>query len=328
VYAKAVEKAKEPEVAHLVEAYEFWQYLFFGQWTRLRKFATVRGVKIIGDMPIYVSPDGADLWSNPGIFLLDAAGKPSHVGGCPPDYFSPLGQRWGNPIYNYSALKDLNYSWWIARLKHAFTLFDVVRLDHFRGFYDYWKIPAGAPDARTGEWLRGPGMDLFKTISDKIPNAPIIAEDLGDLNDGVREFLKETGLPGMSIMQFAFGGDAKNPYLIHNAKHNQVIYSGTHDNDTLAGWITNAKEHERGHALIYLGCQKGVFVEEALRALFASIPNLAIVPVQDLLGLGSEARFNTPGTDRGNWDWRMSEAEFDRLNATRLRGTLALYGRA
>ena len=328
VYAKAVEKAKETDTALLVEANEFWQYLFWGQWQKIRKYANVRGIKIIGDMPIYVSADSSDLWASPQYFLLNKDGLPSHVGGCPPDYFSPLGQRWGNPLYDWQALKETGYAWWLNRLGRAFALYDVVRLDHFRGFYDYWKIPASAPDARKGEWGKGPGMDLFNVIFQKMPDAPIIAEDFGDLNDGVRNFLKESGLPGMGVLQFAFGGDAKNLYLPHNTRRRQVIYSGTHDNDTLAGWVTSAQEHERGHALAYLGCQKGVFVEEAVKAVFASVARLAIVPAQDLLGLGSEARLNTPGSDHGNWDWRMTEKEFERLDSKRLRITLGMYGRA
>jgi 4-alpha-glucanotransferase len=328
VYAKAVGKASQPDVAHLVEAYEFWQYLFFGQWERLRKYAASHGVKIIGDAPIYVSPDGADLWCNPGLFLLDNAGSPTHVGGCPPDYFGPQGQMWGNPIYDWGTMRDLRYAWWIMRLRQSFRIYDVVRLDHFRGFYDYWKIPAGRPDGRVGEWCLGPAMELFKAIHEQIPDAQIIAEDLGDLNDGVRDFLKETGLPGMSILQFAFGGDSKNAYLPHNGISNQVVYSGTHDNDTLAGWIGSVPDHVRAHALEYLGCQKGVFVEEAVKAVFASVARLAIVPAQDLLGLGAQARINTPGTNQGNWDWRLTEAEFERLDSRRLRKTLAMYGRA
>ena len=310
------------------EAYEFFQYLFFGQWNRLKSFANSRGVKIIGDIPIYTLFDSSDVWTHPELFDLDKNQQPVCVAGCPPDYFNSDGQHWGNPLYNWSANKVEGYAWWISRIAHNLSLCDVIRIDHFRAFHDYWMIPSSAKTAKEGHWGTGPGMDFFEALDKKIPHAPIIAEDLGDLNDGVRKLLADTGLPGMTVLQFAFGSDANNLYLPHNAKHNQVAYTGTHDNDTLAGWIQAVKEHEAGHALTYLNTHKGVFVESALRSVISGVSRLAIVPAQDLLGLGSDARFNVPGVALSNWDWRMSDEEFARLDAVHLRQMLELYGRA
>lgn len=310
-----------------VEAHQFYQYLFMGQWQRLKGYAKSRGVEVIGDIPIYVLYDSADVWANRELFDLDANLKPCFVAGCPPDYFDTNGQHWGNPLYRWDVMKQTGYDWWMKRLARLQELCDVVRIDHFRAFFDYWMIPAGAKTAKEGHWGQGPKLDFFDAVNKRLPEARLIAEDLGDLHDGVREFLVQTGLPGLTVLQFAFGSDARNLYLPHNAKHNQVAYSGTHDNDTLAGWIESAQPHEREHALRYLNCHKGVFVESAVRAVMGSVARLAIVPAQDLLGLGAEARFNVPGVAENNWGWRMSEAEFERLDAKRLRDVLQLYWR-
>lgn len=321
------EAADEKPFSDIVRSYEFYQYLFLGQWQRLKGYANGKGIKIIGDIPIYVLYDSADVWSNRELFDLDSEMKPVFEAGCPPDYFDTNGQHWGNPLYKWDVHKNTDYQWWIARLSYVLDLCDVVRIDHFRAFFDYWMIPHGAKTAKEGHWGQGPKMDFFDKLFEKIPNASLIAEDLGDLNDGVRQFVLDTGLPGMTVLQFSFGGDARNLYLPHNAHRNQVAYSGTHDNDTLAGWIESAKDHERGHALRYLNCHKGVFVEAAVKATFANVARLAVVPAQDLLGLGASARFNVPGVADGNWSWRMSEAEFERLDSKRLREMLEMYAR-
>jgi len=308
----------------------FWQYLFWGQWQKLKGYGASRGVKIIGDIPIFVAIDSADVWANPELFMLGNDGRPAYIAGVPPDYFSATGQRWGNPLYEWPMHQKSRYRWWLKRLGHMMELYDVVRIDHFRGFYDFWKIPANSPDAVTGQWVRGPDMDLFNAVSGRYPNAPLIAEDLGELHDGVRNFLKQTGLPGMAIFQFGFGGDPSNAYLPHNLVENSIYYSGTHDNDTLQGWFDSSPEHVRNHVLGYLGCGEDKFLEQSLRFIWESVANLAIVPAQDLLGISSDGRFNTPGTLGENWSWRMTEEMFERIcaSADTLREQLKLYGRA
>ena len=308
-------KAKWPaDVLAEIEQTEIIQFIFFSQWRELRAYARERGVKIIGDTPIFTALDSADVWQNPEIFQIDPkTAEPLAVAGVPPDYFSATGQLWGNPLYDWPALKKTNYAWWIARLRACFTLYDVVRIDHFRAFYDYWRIPAGAPDARTGEWVLGPGLEFFETVRKALGNVQLIAEDLGDMNDGVRKLLADTGLPGMAVLQFAFGGDPKNLYLPHNIGANTIAYPGTHDNNTVVGWYTACGEHERDFFRRYLWCDGNAPHWAMINAAMKSHARLAVVSVQDLLGLGAEARFNEPGTDRKNWQWRLSDAEFERL---------------
>ena len=324
-----LKKRLSGERAERVEREEFWQYLFYGQWWNLKKYATERGVRLIGDVPFYVPEDSVDVWSAPEMFLLDEAGVPTSVGGCPPDYFDPKGQRWGNPIYNWAEHKRTHYAWWRQRMGHTFQMFDMVRIDHFRAFYDFWKIPAESETAMVGEWVLGPGLEFFKELKKELPHAKMIAEDMGgDLHQGVKDLLRDTGLPGITVLQFAFGGDAHNPYLPHNAKLNQVAYTGTHDNNTLVGWIDQAMDHELAHALNYLNAHKGTLVEASVKAVLSGVPALAVLPVQDLLGLGAWARMNVPGVALGNWQWRLSEEEFGRLNADWLHTLLREYGRA
>lgn len=327
-FEKAMAAKLTPELKDAVQMHEFWQYLFAGQWQKLADYARQRDISLIGDVPFYVPHDSVDVWSAPEMFLLDAQGHPTCVGGCPPDYFDSEGQRWGNPIYDWQRHEETHYHWWLERFEHTFQLFDIVRVDHFRAFYDYWKIAASLPDAKTGEWVLGPGLKFFEQMKVKIPHARLIAEDMGgDLHQGVKDLLEATGLPGVTVFQFAFGGDALNPYLPHNAKQNQVAYTGTHDNDTLAGWIDNAPQHETGHALSYLNVHRGVFVEAAVKAVLGTVCRLAVIPAQDLLGLGTWARMNTPGTVIGNWHWRMSDAEFARLDSKWLNEQLRAFGR-
>ena len=283
-------------------------------------------------MPIFTALDSSDVWQNPGIFQIDKkTAEPLAVAGVPPDYFSATGQLWGNPLYDWAALKKTGYAWWIARLRACFALYDVVRIDHFRAFYDYWRIPAGAPDARTGEWVLGPGLEFFDRVRRALGNAQLIAEDLGDMNDGVRKLLADTGLPGMAVLQFAFGGDPKNLYLPHNIGANTIVYPGTHDNNTVVGWYASAAEHERDFFRRYLWTDGNEPHWALVNAALKSHARLAVISVQDLLGLGAEARFNEPGTELKNWRWRLSDADFARFRADvvpRLRELVEISGRA
>ncbi len=297
-----------------VDAQKFYQYLFFGQWNAVREYARSKGVQIIGDIPIFVALDSADVWQNQSNFQFKAkTAEPKAVAGCPPDYFSEDGQLWGNPLYDWSALKKERYSWWIDRLKASFDLFDVVRIDHFRGFESYWSIPYGSETARVGKWEKGPGLDFFKTVKKDIPNCKLIAEDLGELTDSVRDLRANTGLPSMAVLQFAFGGEGDNYYLPHNVYSNTALYPGTHDNNTSIGWYNSADEQTQDHVRRYLDVNGDSIGWDLLRASYKSVANLAIVPMQDILSLGSEARFNTPGQAENNWQWRYGPEQLDAL---------------
>jgi 4-alpha-glucanotransferase len=313
------------------EAHAFDQYLFFGQWAEIRAAANARGVQIIGDVPIFVAADSADVWSNPGLFELDpASGLPLAVAGVPPDYFSADGQLWGNPLYDWEVHRADGYAWWLARMRGTFALYDIVRIDHFRGFDAYWRIPFPAVNARQGEWVKGPGLDLFRAIRHAFPEARIIAEDLGVLTDSVVELRERSGLPGMLVLQFAWGTDAKNDYLPHNATPNSVIYPGTHDNDTSLGWYATAPEKERDHVRRYLRVSGREIAWDFLRACYACASRLAVFPLPDLLSLDSSARFNTPGKAQGNWQWRYRPEQLElvaRDSGAYLRELAALYGR-
>ncbi|MCR5183973.1 MAG: 4-alpha-glucanotransferase [Opitutales bacterium] len=319
-FKNAVKKTFPPNIRKSVEKIEIIQFLFFAQWQELRHYARQRGIEIIGDAPIFTALDSADVWQNPEIFQLDKKQKPLAVAGVPPDYFSATGQRWGNPLYDWKALKKQKYAWWIERLRACFKLYDVVRIDHFRAFCDYWRIPADSPDARNGEWIKGPGLEFFETVRKSLGEARLIAEDLGDLNDDVRKLLADTGLPGMNVLIFAFGGDPKNLYLPHNIKSNSIVYPGTHDNDTVAGWYARAPEHEKDFFRRYLWTDGNAPHCAMINAALKSHAKMAIVAAQDILGLGSEARFNEPGTSEGNWCWRLRDEELQELKT--LAGTL------
>jgi len=314
-----------------LETHRFIQYLFFGQWTRLKASAARRGISIIGDIPIFVAADSADVWANPGLFELEPeTGRPLAVAGVPPDYFSADGQLWGNPLYRWSRHADDDYAWWRSRLAASFALYDVVRIDHFRGFDKYWRVPFPATTARIGEWVPGPGLAFFKAIQASFPHAKIIAEDLGVLTPSVVKLRDETGLPGMAILQFAFGGTAENPYLPHNLVPNGVVYPGTHDNDTSLGWFAGASEKERDHLRRYLRINGQEVGWDFIRACYSGVSRLAIIPLQDIFGLGSEARFNRPGQSAGNWQWRYRPAQLEQLGSgttAYLRGLAELYGR-
>ncbi len=319
------------ELATRAEAHAFLQYLFFGQWTKLRTHAADLGIQIIGDTPIFTALDSADVWASPHLFQLDRRTlRPTAVAGVPPDYFSDDGQLWGNPLYDWPAHAAENYTWWLARLRANFALCDVVRIDHFRGFEAYWAVPAGSPNARTGTWMPGPGLDFFRAVQQAMPGAKLIAEDLGLLTPATIALREATGLPGMAVLQFAFGGEADNLYLPHNQRANTVVYPGTHDNDTTLGWYATADEKTRDHARRYLRISGGEIGWDFVRSAYESVANLAVIPLQDLFSAGSEARFNTPGQSQGNWTWRYREEHLHRLrkNATGyLRELAALYGR-
>jgi len=314
------------------EAHQFCQYAFFAQWRRIRAEANRRGIGVIGDIPIFVAADSADAWTRPDLFELGPDGRPTAVAGVPPDYFSEDGQLWGNPLYRWEAHAAGGYAWWKERLRSSFAMYDAVRIDHFRGFDAYWRIPLPAANARSGEWRPGPGMDFFRAVAAAFPSARIIAEDLGLLTPSVQALLRETGLPGMAVLQFAFGGGAGNAYLPHNLVPNQVVYPGTHDNDTALGWYASAGEPARDHARRYLRVGGGEIGWDLIRAAYESVSRIAVIPMQDILSLGPEARLNTPGRPEGNWRWRLAEGSLERLGAGTAAGYLAqlaaLYGRA
>ena len=298
------------------EAHRFSQYAFFSQWQRVRIEAARRGVSIIGDVPIFVAADSADVWANPGLFELDpSSGLQRTAAGVPPDYFSEDGQFWGNPLYAWDRHAVDGYAWWTARLKAAFELCDVVRIDHFRGFESYWRVPLPAKTARDGAWVQGPGLGLFRALATAIPGARIIAEDLGVVTPAVERLREQSGLPGMAVLQFAFGGDAKNPYLPHNLVPNQVVYPGTHDNDTSAGWYAGAGEKTRDHIRRYLRVGGGEVSWDLIRCAYAAVSRLAVVQMQDILSLGSDSRLNTPAKPDGNWQWRLGPGQLEGLFA-------------
>jgi len=285
--------------------HEFYQYVFFAQWDRLRRYAAARGVGIIGDVPIFVALDSADTWQNRAVFQLDADGQPLAVAGVPPDYFSALGQLWGNPLYDWEHLRGTGFAWWIDRLRAAFELYDIIRLDHFRGFDTYWEIPAGAPDARTGRWRCGPGAEFFRAVRAAIPGARIIAEDLGYIGPAVVDLRRAAGLPGMKVVQFAYGHDANNANLPHFYPPDSVAYTGTHDNVTARGWLESLPPAYAAQVDEYFQLGGSRSAWPVIRATLASVSRLAVVPLQDLLDLPAAATFNRPGTPDGNWQWRV-----------------------
>ena len=325
---EALEKCRE-ELSEEIRYEKFCQYIFFRQWTRFHQTCNTSGVKIIGDIPIYVSPDSADVWANPQLFELDERLNPKRVAGVPPDYFSKTGQLWGNPLYDWDAMKKDNYSWWIKRMKKSAELYDMLRIDHFRAFDTYWAIPFGHPTAESGKWEQGPGMDLFNVIKSEIKNVDIIAEDLGDIFDSVKKLLADTGFPGMKVLQFGFNDkNEDNDHLPHNYPKNCVCYTGTHDNATFRQWYTEADLATRNMARKYL--EKGLFKslnDRAIRALYASPAALAIVPMQDVLNLGAKARMNVPSTLGGNWAWRMKPNSLREKMAEKLREYAEIYMR-
>ena len=309
-------------------AYHTWvQYCFYKQWAELKKYVNDAGLKLIGDLPIYVSLDSADVWSERKQFLLDAEGKPVKVAGVPPDYFSAEGQLWGNPLYDWEAMRNDGFGWWIRRVEGASDLFDAVRIDHFRGLESYWAIPATSKTAKNGSWEKGPGMDLLRVLTGWFPNMTYIAEDLGILTDAVHELRNQSGLPGMRVLEFAFSAP-DNAYLPHNYPAHCICYTGTHDNNTLAGWYAEAGKDERAFAESYLGVKGAENIRKAmLRAGQGSVAELFVAQLQDYLGLGSEARTNVPGVAEGNWHWRMETEKYPASLAKEIRALTWTYGR-
>lgn len=314
-----------------IDFHRFVQFCFFSQWEALKSYADEHKVHIIGDLPIYVADNSADVWSHPEYFQLDIRLRPVSVAGVPPDYFSETGQRWGNPLFDWERLEKEDFSWWTSRLKHSLDMYDWVRIDHFRGFEAYWSVPADEETAVNGKWVAGPGGKLFDAFRSALGHdLPIIAEDLGIITPEVEKLRDDYGLPGMKILQFAFGGDASNPYLPHNHVRNCVVYTGTHDNDTTNGWFYAAapEDPERRYAMRYLNCGWEEFHKTLNRTALASVASLAVLPLQDLLGLGSDARMNIPGTAEGNWEWRVTEAQLATAPFVALKELCRLYGRA
>jgi 4-alpha-glucanotransferase len=322
-----------------IRAHKYWQFEFARQWQRLRDYAHQRGIQIIGDVPIYVAHDSADVWANREFFCLDPAGNPAKIAGVPPDYFSATGQCWGNPIYDWVRLKQTGYRWWIDRFRSALRLYDIVRIDHFRGFEAYWEIPGDETTAVRGEWRKGPGADLFSVLQAALGQLPIIAENLGVITPEVEAIRHQFEFPGMAILQFAFGNDPQGPsFRPHNYVRNLVAYTGTHDNDTVVGWWNSAgttdsirtpedvvKEHK--FAQSYLGFTNEPIHWVMIRAVLASIANLAVIPLQDILGLGGEARMNLPGRPSGYWRWRCLPGALTEELASRLRELNSVYDR-
>ena len=315
------------ELKEEIRFYTFVQYLFHCQWEQLRTYAHENGISIIGDVPIYVPYDSADVWSNPEWFLLDETLTPSDVAGCPPDGFNEDGQLWGNPLYRWDLHKKDNYSWWIQRLRGAAARYDVIRVDHFRGFAGFYAVPFGAENARNGKWMTGPGLDFMEAVKNALPDTPMIAEDLGFLTEDVRQLRDDSGFPGMKVLEFAFDTDSSNEYLPHTYPANTVCYTGTHDNMPLKQWFAESDEKTVAFAKTYMGEPENP-IWGMIRLCMASVSELAVVQMQDYLELGSEARMNFPGTRTGsNWTWR-ANADYlcDRL-AERINLLTSTYGR-
>jgi 4-alpha-glucanotransferase len=294
------------------EYYKWIQFVFFSQWNDIKKYAKKKKVKIIGDMPIYVAYDSADCWANTQYFDLDKDMNPRSVSGCPPDYFAPTGQLWGNPVYNWNKIRHRSYDWWVRRVEFSFEMYDIIRIDHFRGFDEFYSIPAGSETAEFGTWEKGPGLNFFKNIRAAIGDRPFIAEDLGTLTDSVHKLVHDTGYPGMKVLEFAFSANDNSEYLPHHYEKSCVVYTGTHDNNTIRGWYDSVNETDRAYAETYLGAP---FTEEnvskeLIMLAERSIADTCIIPMQDWLDLGTEARINRPGTVGDNWHWRMKPGAF------------------
>jgi 4-alpha-glucanotransferase len=334
----ALARARE-QLRDEVEAHMFYQFLFFRQWFALKTYCNESGIQLVGDVPIFVAHDSADVWTNPEEFKLDKNGTPLVVAGVPPDYFSTTGQYWGNPLYDWDRMQQEGFKWWIDRVQATLNVVDIIRVDHFRGFAACWEIPGGDETAERGQWVEAPGRQLFTAIRKALGELPIIAEDLGVITPDVVALRDDFGFPGMRILQFGFGGDTKNIDLPHNYTPNIVAYTGTHDNDTTVGWFQSVAgegstrtakqiEQERAFCLNYLNSTGKEIHWDFIRSLLSSVANTAIVPLQDLLGLGTEARMNLPNSTKGNWTWRFKAGELTEKIGTRLKDLTDWYGRA
>ncbi|HEX8722063.1 MAG TPA: 4-alpha-glucanotransferase [Pyrinomonadaceae bacterium] len=328
--------AARQSFAERADAHRFAQYVFFQQWLKLKKYANERGVRVVGDMPIFVAHNSADVWSKPGLFKLREDGSPSVVAGVPPDAFSATGQLWGNPIYDWDRMRADGFSWWVDRVRETLKIVDVVRLDHFRGFAAYWEVPAEHETAEHGRWVDAPGREVFAAMRGALGrDLPIVAEDLGTITPDVHALRDEFGFPGMRVLQFAFGGDPHDTHLPHEYTRNSVAYTGTHDNDTVVGWFRQrsrgdapeGERRERELCLKYLGADGAEINWDFIRAAQMSVSDLAVAQLQDVLGLPSEARMNTPASAEGNWAWRYAEGALTDELAARLRDVTAIYGR-
>ncbi len=315
-------------LAEDVRYHKFVQFLFFHQWLELKGYANERGIQVVGDIPIFVAFDSADVWANPDLFFLDEDGSPLVVAGVPPDYFSETGQRWGNPLYRWDAMRQNNFAWWTTRLTMCFTQADIVRIDHFRGFDAYWEIPSSEATAVVGKWSQGPGQAFFEAMEANLGELPLIAEDLGVITAEVIALRDRFNFPGMKILQFAFGGERNSQFLPHTFSKNCVVYTGTHDNDTVIGWFEDASEVEQAHVLNYMNVSSGDDIAwDMIRLAFSSVADSAVAMLQDLMNLGTEARMNFPGKPSGNWQWRYRSAMLSGEIASRLRELTELYGR-
>ena len=318
------------ELSYEIGFYKFQQFKFNEQWNKLKAYANKNGIKIIGDIPIYVAFDSADTWANPELFKFDSNGLPTGVAGCPPDGFSATGQLWGNPLYNWKYHKETGYAWWIERIRNCYKLYDVIRIDHFRGFDEYYNIPYGDKTAEFGKWEKGPGISLFKTLKKELGEIDIIAEDLGFLTDSVLKLVKDTGYPGMKVLQFAFDSREDSDYLPHNYTSNCVVYTGTHDNDTIHGWYSDLSKKDRAFADEYLnnaGEDNDKLHWDYIRLAMSSVANLCVIPIQDYLGLSKEARINTPSTLGNNWKWRLSDKALTKALSKEIKKVTKVYAR-
>lgn len=328
---EAVEAYRE-KLTDEIGFYEFQQMKFEEQWDALKSYAHQQGIRIIGDIPIYVAFDSADSWSHPELFQFDDDNMPAAVAGCPPDGFSATGQLWGNPLYQWEYHKKTDFDWWMKRMEYSFRMYDLVRVDHFRGFDEYYAIPYGEATAQFGHWEKGPGIQIFHRMQQYFggESLPIVAEDLGYLTPSVRQLLKDTGFPGMKVLEFAFDPGENSDYLPHKYGSNCVVYTGTHDNDTAEGWLASLSGHDREFAIEYIGggnTPEGEFHWDLIRTALASVADLAVIPVQDYLGLGTEARVNEPSTLGKNWRWRMCAGDLDPETVHRCRRMAKIYGR-
>ncbi len=322
----ALAEARE-RLAAEVDIQRFLQFLFFRQWNAVRQRANALGIRIIGDIPIFVALDSADVWANPHLFQLHPSGEPRAVAGVPPDYFSATGQLWGNPLYDWEALEQTGYLWWIERFRAIYRTVDIVRVDHFRGFEAYWTVSYGETTAIRGRWEGGPGSRMFDAVRSALGHTAVIAEDLGVITDAVEQLRVSLGFPGMKVLQFAFGFGDRNVYLPHHHTIDSVVYSGTHDNDTSVGWYANTEDSVRDHLRRYLSVDGNDVAWDLIRCAMQSVAETAVVPAQDILSLGSEARMNLPGSAGGNWGWRVQPGALGNAHAARLRNLIELYGR-
>jgi len=321
----------EEELKAKIEFYQYLQFEFKNQWMALKQYANENGVKIIGDIPIYVAFDSADSWANPALFQFDEASRPIAVAGCPPDGFSATGQLWGNPLYDWEYHKKTEYEWWVQRTRTSFRLYDVVRVDHFRGFDEYYSIPAANDTAEFGMWKQGPGYELFAVLNRELGELDFIAEDLGYLTPSVIELVEKTGYPGMKVLEFAFDSREESDYLPHNYTSNCIVYTGTHDNQTLRGWIKELSEEDRNYAVEYMNLRticEDEFHWDFIKLAMQSVARTAIIPMQDYLGLDGEARINFPSTVGGNWTWRLLEEELTKELSRKIARVSRLYGRS